>query len=96
MADLQNADPNVKEVVMEEAISPRVCGFCGEILDPEWAYGQRRYCDKRCRNANYWSKHKDNGRRKYLEQKRLWERSPVGKRAGLAIRRWINLPETFK
>ena len=75
----------------------KYCKWCDELLDPEWAAPKAVFCSRRCMNAEWYSRHKGYHRKKYSKEKKDWERSQIGKRAGTSWRHWwIYLPDIFK
>lgn len=76
----------------------RRCLACGRVLDPSWARRNKKYCDESCRGSFwYYKKYRDRYQEKYQIQKRIWERSDNGRRAGIPIRVWIKaFPEEWE
>lgn len=73
------------------------CEWCEDYLDPEWSEPHARFCSRKCLNAEWYSRHKPYHQKKYAKEKRDWERSQVGKRAGVSWRHWwIYVPDFFK
>lgn len=75
----------------------RRCLYCNLILGQDWARANQKYCDESCK-ASFWYriKYKKFYDDRYKRQKKQWERSPNGKRAGIPIRVWKNLPSDWK
>lgn len=72
------------------------CPVCEEVIDPEWARSNRRYCSQRCKNAANYVKLKPHHQAIYAKLKKQWERSPNGKREGIPIRQWLQLPKDWR
>lgn len=75
----------------------RPCLYCGLTLSPEWARKDQKFCNRNCR-ASFWyyAKYKKHYDERYKQQKREWEQSPSGKRAGVALRVWRRLPKDWR
>lgn len=75
----------------------RYCLYCNELLGKDWARSDQKYCDSSCRASYRYRKlYKPYYDAKYQRLKKQWERSPNGKRAGVAIRNWLKLPEDWR
>lgn len=71
----------------------RYCLYCNQVLGKDWARSNQKYCDTSCRDSyKYRIKYKKFYDERYQRLKREWEKSPNGKRAGVAIRQWLKLP----
>lgn len=73
-----------------------LCPICDEPLDPEWARSNRVYCSQKCKNRAWYLNHTDHHQRLYAKLKKQWERSPNGKREGIPIRLWLQLPPDWR
>lgn len=74
----------------------RNCPVCGELIDPEWAETKTKFCSRRCLNKDYYDRKKAEHHKRYLKDKRAWEKSPIGKRAGVSIYKWKQIPKFFR
>ncbi len=75
----------------------RLCLYCNQALLEEWARIDQKYCSESCK-MKFWyrKKYKNFYDARYQKLKRQWERSQVGKRAGVPIREWLKLPPDWR
>lgn len=75
----------------------RRCLYCNLILGDEWARKNQKYCNVNCKTSHWYrKKYKTYYDAQYQKKKKAWERSPNGKRAGIAIREWLKLPKDWR
>lgn len=75
----------------------RRCLHCDEVLERDWAAANQKYCDASCRASfHYYDKFKTFYDERYKRQKKEWEISPNGKKAGLKLYEWRKLPKEFR
>lgn len=77
--------------------SERHCLACNQLLERDWARSNQKYCDASCQ-ASYWYriKYKKFYDERYQRQKKEWERSPNGKKAGIKLYEWRKLPKDWQ
>lgn len=75
----------------------RSCLACNQALGDDWARKDQKYCSESCKMMFWYrEKYKKFYDDRYKKQKKAWERSPNGKRAGIPIRVWKNLPKDWQ
>jgi len=72
------------------------CIWCDGPMNTEWAEPNQKFCSRRCRNAEWYVRHKDYHRKLYAEHQRQWERSQSGRRGGVSIHQWLKLPRDWR
>lgn len=78
-------------------MTDRRCLYCNAVLDKNWARGNRKYCDDSCAGSyRYYKNRVSYFQSRYQQEKRRWERSDNGKRAGVPIRVWRSLPKDWQ
>lgn len=74
-----------------------LCLNCNEVLEDDWAREGQKYCTERCKAAFWYrKKYKKFYDNRYRKFKKEWEKSPNGKRSGIAIREWLKLPKDWR
>lgn len=77
--------------------SGKPCLLCGEVMSPEWARPDQKYCDRSCKDAFWYkTKYKAVKAARYQMLKREWERSDNGKRSEVSFSLWLRLPKDWR
>lgn len=75
----------------------RACLYCNLALSDEWARSDQKYCSESCKMKFWYRKrYKRFYDSRYQRLKREWEKSQVGKKAGVPIREWLKLPKDWR
>lgn len=75
----------------------RHCLHCNTLMEKDWASSNKKYCDASCMASFFYRlKYKAFYDERYKRQKREWEKSENGKRAGLKLYQWRKLPKEWR